>query len=134
MTSCGWLLSVLRAPSGTGIIPKRQYRNPRYVPDVSISASCQALTRYGLNVNMQEFLALLQTSTSIENFVSNFGITVYAASLRAKMQLSILYHKYRNDIEHLTNYHASQSLLDSVSGASTINDVCKNNANSCSRV
>lgn len=95
--TCGWLLSVLRAPKGTGIFyhTKKQYRHDsdEIIGIYNIANSCRILTKHGLDDSLHDLIALLKY-TAIDDVVDHLGITIYAAKVRAKGQLQQLLDRF----------------------------------------
>ena len=99
VSACGWLLSVLRAPSGTGIYTLPQHQNSidmnrndgtsRSGNAHTLSTSCDTLTMNGLNENLGELLLIIYQS-SVEEVIIHLGIKQFAAKVRASAQLKKL--------------------------------------------
>jgi hypothetical protein len=103
VSACGWLLSVLRAPSGTGIYSS--VYNPHSAPTGgsegvhggirsgnahTIATSCTTLASNGLDDSLGELLLIVHQS-NVEEVVAHIGIKQYAAKVRAVDQLRRLY-------------------------------------------
>lgn len=103
VSACGWLLSVLRAPSGTGIYSS--VYNPHSAPTGgsegvhggirsgnahTIATSCTTLASNGLDDSLGELLLIVHQS-NVEEVVAHIGIKQYAAKVRAVDQLRKLY-------------------------------------------
>ena len=90
ISSCGWLLNVLRYPyfkpnaansSQTGNYP-------------TLATSCTVMALNSLDTTMEDLLYLTEHS-NVDNIISHMGITDFAATIRAKGQLSTLLVKYK---------------------------------------
>lgn len=92
MTSCGWLLSVLRAPVGTGIYPNED--DPEYL----ISTSCETLSKNGLNHSLMDLLEIVHHS-SLEEVLDHLGLPTFGARVRARAGLKALYKTYTSHLE-----------------------------------
>ena len=99
VSACGWLLSVLRAPSGTGIFSPPH--NPHGVATDgnrksgtgnvhTLATSCTVLSVNGLDDTLGELLMIVHQA-SVEEVVTHLGIKQYAARVRATDQLKRLY-------------------------------------------
>ena len=99
VSACGWLLSVIRAPSGTGIYTAPQYQNGIDIARNdgtiksgnahTLSSSCETLSSNGLNENLGELLLIVYQS-SVEEVIIHLGIKQFAAKVRARAQLKKL--------------------------------------------
>eukprot|EP00597_Dinobryon_sp_UTEXLB2267_P007464 CAMPEP_0170085374 /NCGR_PEP_ID=MMETSP0019_2-20121128/20273_1 /TAXON_ID=98059 /ORGANISM="Dinobryon sp., Strain UTEXLB2267" /LENGTH=314 /DNA_ID=CAMNT_0010301803 /DNA_START=456 /DNA_END=1400 /DNA_ORIENTATION=+ len=111
-TACGWLLSVLRAPLGTGIFgcTVRQYRQGEQdvaaglttsnncTSSHSLDSSCGTLAASGLHHSLYHLLEVLHGS-SVDEVVNQLRISKFAAAVRAKMQLMQLYNRHRKHFQ-----------------------------------
>ena len=107
MTACGWLVSVLRSPRGTGIIRQSEYKNITYEPIYSIhpkNIACQGLYKHGLGYTMYDLLIILHGSNHIKDIINRLEMNEYASQIRAKLQLILLYNKFKIELENITNY------------------------------
>lgn len=93
MSTCGWYLSTVRAPEGTGRYFRREYLDINFVPSISIDRTCAVMNENGFDVNMYELLTLVHGS-SVESVLNYFGLMIPAVKLRATMQLKFLYDKF----------------------------------------
>lgn len=103
--TCGWLLSVLRAPRGTGVYPFKEpstyhqatvvaASQPRGLP--TLSNSCGVLTTHGLNHHLGDLLYIVSTS-GIEDVVNHLGIDDnFGAGRRAADQLRRMYQRWKD--------------------------------------
>ena len=98
--TCGWLLSVLRAPKGTGIFyhTKKYYRHDSdelgsSQIGYSIANTCRILSKHGLDDSLHDLLTLLKY-TAVDDIVDHLGINMYAAKVRAKGQLQQLLDRF----------------------------------------
>jgi ankyrin repeat protein len=101
--TCGWLLSVLRAPRGTGMYPFKEpstyhqatvvaASQPRGLP--TLSNSCTVLTANGLNHHLGDLLYILSTSV-VEDVVAYLGLgDNFGANRRAADQLRRMYRRW----------------------------------------
>ena len=101
--TCGWLLSVLRSPRGTGVYPFKEpstyhqatvvaASQPRGLP--TLSNSCSILTANGLNHHLGDLLYIVGTST-VEEVVAHMGLgDNFAARRRAADQLRRMYTRW----------------------------------------
>jgi hypothetical protein len=101
LTTCGWLLSILRLPEGTGKLLKRVYLNPAYIPTISIDRNCTILHTNGLDGTLYDLLTLRHGSLSTEILLQYLGNLTPGAKIRANMQLEYLYHKFQKHFEEL---------------------------------
>ena len=93
VSACGWLLSVLRAPSGTGIYFPHQpaHGNEKRSGSAhTLATSCTVLSMNGLDDTLGELLLIVHKATVTE-VVAHLGITQYAAKVRATDQLKRLF-------------------------------------------
>ena len=100
VSACGWLLSVLRAPSGTGIFSPPHNPHGMGVSDGNrksgtgnvhtLATSCTILSVNGLDDTLGELLLIVHQA-SVEEVVTHLGIKQYAAKVRAIDQLKRLY-------------------------------------------
>lgn len=103
VSACGWVLSVLRAPSGTGVysLPHTPHRPSSGSAKKSggtsssgnahtLATSCVRLADNGLDDSLGELLLIVHMS-SVEDVVAHLGIDQYAAKVRAINQLKNLY-------------------------------------------
>lgn len=102
LTACGWLLSVLRAPRGTGIIFDRSYLSPQQKATISIASSCKILRDNGLDHSIYDLLYIVHGS-SVDEVVRQIGSWNFAAKTRATMQLTALYRRFKSHFEVLEN-------------------------------
>ena len=98
--TCGWLLSVLRAPKGTGIFyhTKKYYRHDSDElgsgqMGYNIANACRVLTKHGLDDSLHDLITLLKYA-AVEEVVDRLGISTYAAKVRAKGQLQLLLDRF----------------------------------------
>ena len=97
VSTCGWLLSILRAPRGTGIHPPRPPTcssvsgdpvcalGPRY----SVAYSCLSLRQNGLDDTLEDLLYLVEHGSGIEELLPYLGLDTFASKIRAKIQLKV---------------------------------------------
>eukprot|EP01038_Epipyxis_sp_PR26KG_P006666 gene6666-9148_t len=100
--ACGWLLSVIRSPIGTGIHVNRNYFDLNYQPEHSVERSCNELVSNGLGFSMFDLLVIISGENGeINKVINHLGINSYGAKVRAHMQLTSLYKrlKYLLDIK-----------------------------------
>lgn len=84
VSTCGWLVSILRAPVSPSGQSGQQPDDPRSL--VSTTNSCQELKKNGLNNHLGDLLYIVQES-SIEEVVQHFGLSTFAAKVRATAEL-----------------------------------------------
>jgi len=108
ISTCGWLVNVLRLPLGTGIYPKAVTKNKN---NYNLENSCITLKKNGLDDSLGDTLALIDDS-SIDDVVKHLGLPNFASNVRAKTQLIYLYQKVKN---------ATSSIDVDVGGDETIN-------------
>ena len=101
VSACGWLLSVLRAPTGTGIYSPRHNIQSTLNTNTgssstlsgsahTLSTSCTVLSSNGLDETLGAVLEIVHQS-SVEDVVAHIGIKQFAAKVRATNQLKRLY-------------------------------------------
>jgi len=119
-STCGWLLSVVRAPLGTGIYASRDARrglggkstlgencsegsefpseecflNRPQHSHFSLASSCDTLAMNGLDHNIEDLLLIVKDS-SVEEVVEHMGLPHFAAKVRATSQLKQFSRKYQ---------------------------------------
>jgi len=103
LSACGWLLSVLRAPAGTGIIVDRAFKDLAHRPQHSIEDSCNVLRESGLAHSMKDLLLVVHGS-SVQEVLERLGTGAFAANVRAKLQLTTLYSQFSSLIALETRY------------------------------
>lgn len=84
VSTCGWLVSILRAPVSPSGQSGQQPDDPRSL--VSTTNSCQELKKNGLNNHLGDLLYIVQES-SIEEVVQHLGLSTFAAKVRATAEL-----------------------------------------------
>lgn len=102
VSACGWLLSVLRAPLGTGAYIPSHNSNSNNIGVTgadgitkrngnahTLATSCQILSFNGLNDNLGELL-LIAYQSSVEDVINHLGIKQFAAKVRATDQIKKL--------------------------------------------
>ena len=92
VSTCGWLVSVLRLPVGTGIYPKNVTMHKN---NFTLDNSCVTLRRNGLDYSLEDTLSIVDQS-SIDDVINHLGLPNFAATVRSRAQLSLLYEKYKN--------------------------------------
>lgn len=100
VSACGWLLSVLRAPTGTGIYSPRHNSQSTAAANNgltsssgsahTLSTSCTILASNGLDETLGEMLEIVHQS-SVDEVVAHIGIKQFAGKVRATNQLRRLY-------------------------------------------
>ena len=101
VSACGWLLSVLRAPTGTGIYSPRHNAQSSSSASMgsanslsgsahTLSSSCAVLSSNGLDETLGAVLEIVHQS-SVDDVVAHIGIKQFAAKVRATNQLKRLY-------------------------------------------
>lgn len=100
VSACGWLLSVLRAPTGTGIYSPRHNSQSTATANNGLSSSsgsahtlstsCTILASNGLDETLGEMLEIVHQS-SVDEVVAHIGIKQFAGKVRATNQLRRLY-------------------------------------------
>ena len=83
VTACGWLLSILRAPMGTGIYPVGDKA------ETTITTSCDALSKNGLDGTLMDLLEIVHLS-SIEDVLNHVGDLNFGARVRLRAGLKKL--------------------------------------------
>jgi hypothetical protein len=127
VSACGWLLSVLRAPTGTGIYSPPHnthstntgsfgsqngdssnagYGGMKSANVYTLLTSCKTLSNNGLDDSLGELLLVVHQA-SVDEVVSHLGILQFAAKVRATAQLKRLYSVWA----HLHYSDASIGLL-----------------------
>jgi hypothetical protein len=114
-TACGWLLSVVRAPKGTGVFTctTQQYRDREQFAagtsvggdssnschsSHSLDVSCSILASHGLDHSLFDLLQTVHGS-SVQEVVARLGLSKFADEVRARMQLTRLYMTHRHYFE-----------------------------------
>lgn len=92
VSTCGWLVAILRAPVSPSGQSGQQPDDPRSL--VSTATSCQELTKNGLNHHLGDLLYIVQES-SIEQVVQHLGLPTFAATVRATAELRHMHGLYR---------------------------------------
>mmetsp|Transcript_725 Transcript_725/g.1253 ORF Transcript_725/g.1253 Transcript_725/m.1253 type:complete len:449 (+) Transcript_725:335-1681(+) len=110
LSACGWLLSVLRAPHGTGVMVDRGFRDLNYQPKYSIHNSCRNLKQNGLDGSLFDLLQIVHGS-SIESIIPFLGLDTFGATVRAKMQLEVLYKRSLRSLIDVTQYYDNSTSL-----------------------
>ena len=106
--TCGWLLSVLRAPMGTGIYPLSEpsayhqasaiATSKTFTVRPTIANSCRKLGESGLNYHLGDLLYIVNIS-SVREVVDHLGLEDnFAAMKRATHQLNILHAKWMKEM------------------------------------
>lgn len=90
ITTCGWLVSVLRLPLGTGIYPKNVIRRKN---NCNLENSCITLRKNGLDDTLGDTLTIIDES-SLDDVLKHLGLPNFASTVRAKAQLSQLHQKW----------------------------------------
>jgi uncharacterized protein len=89
-STCGWILSVLRAPFGTGVYPTDVTKaRSKY----SIEESCDYLSGIGLDTYLGDLLYLTR-ETSVEEVIEVLSFQPFAAKIRARDQLRYMLTKF----------------------------------------
>ena len=86
VSTCGWLLSVLRAPYSSGVYPQ-QIINSR--SNYSIETSCKILIDIGFDSYLGDLLYIVSES-SVDNVVEQLQLPNFSSKIRAKSQLTQL--------------------------------------------
>lgn len=94
VSTCGWILSVIRAPYGSGVYPNDVTNNRS---DYSIDNMCYKLAESGLDTFLGDLLYLVSES-SIDEILGQLNFPNFATRVRAKSQLIFLLKKYQNFI------------------------------------
>jgi ankyrin repeat protein len=105
--TCGWLLSILRAPMGTGIYPLSEpsayhqasaiATSKAFTTRPNIANSCRKLGDSGLNFHLGDLLYIVNTS-SVDEVVTHLGLEDnFAAMKRATHQLTILHARWTKE-------------------------------------
>ena len=88
VSTCGWLVNVLRLPLGTGVFPKIVTRN-----NFNLENSCITLRKNGLDDSLGDIFSIMDDS-SINEVINHLGLPNFASTVRAKAQLTYLYEKF----------------------------------------
>jgi hypothetical protein len=89
VSACGWLLSVLRAPFGTGVSSAQSDAS------LTIEGSCADLRRHGLDHTLGDLLYLARESSQ-EQVIAHLGQLTFASKVRATAQLRDMYALFYN--------------------------------------
>ena len=102
VSSCGWLLSLLRAPvnNAAGSCFREE------CPSHSFATSCRALEKNGLNHNLGDLLYIAKESSIVE-VVNHLGLETFASRVRATAQLKEMYRRFLHHVEDLTHVETS---------------------------
>lgn len=90
ISTCGWLLSVLRSPYGTGIYPIDATKSHA---NFTLATACSTLSQGGLDTVLGDFLAIVHEA-GIDEILNYLGIPNIAAKMRAKTQLKTLMERF----------------------------------------
>ena len=102
VSSCGWLLSLLRAPAsssmtcGAGVDKDGSITCPKY----NHASSCQELQRNGLGHNVGDLLYIVKES-SVAEVVKHLGLPNFASKVRATAQLKEMFRRFSHHYEDL---------------------------------
>jgi ankyrin repeat protein len=119
--TCGWVLSVLRAPRGTGVYPLKEPSTYHQATVVAahqhtdyptLGNSCGKLHANGLAHHLGDLLYIVHTS-SVAEVVSHLGLgDNFAAVQRARDQLARMYKRWEQAV-------AGQELFEGSSGSNS---------------
>jgi ankyrin repeat protein len=96
VSTCGWLVTVLRLPLGTGIFPKNVTKHKN---SFTLENSCVTLRKNGLDYSLEDTFSIVDLS-SIDDVVNHLGLPNFASVTKSRSQLSILYQKYKNRLSN----------------------------------
>jgi hypothetical protein len=102
VSSCGWLLSLLRAPVNNAVSSCVREECPSH----SFATSCRVLEKNGLNHNLGDLLYIVKES-SIAEVVNHLGLETFASRVRATAQLKEMYRRFLHHVEDLTHVETS---------------------------
>jgi len=88
ISTCGWLVSVLRSPYGNRIYPSKS--NEVY----SLATSCTSLSENGLDATLGDLMTIIAES-DLEQVLDHMGLPNFAARTRARGQLRSIFLKYQ---------------------------------------
>lgn len=117
-STCGWILSVLRAPYGTGVYPIDVTKSrSKY----SIDDSCLYLSALGFDTFLGDLLYLTK-ETSVDEITNVLQFPQVAAKIRAKDQLRFMLKKF----EHWINQEEVNVFC--ISNGNYLTSNCTNNS------
>ena len=97
-STCGWVLSVLRAPYKTGVFPIDVTKSRSHY---SLEISCKYLSNLGLDSMLGDLLYLTQES-SIQDTIETLSFPNYASKVRAFSQLKYMMGRFQSYVNEST--------------------------------
>ena len=114
VSTCGWLLSLLRAPAssaitcGTGAGAAKGGTNSGSCTAHNHASSCLQLENNGLNHNLGDLLYIVKESSIVE-VVDQLGLPSFASRVRATHQLREMYNRFSQHL-HAQHFEGSEIL------------------------